>query len=78
MAKRVEGCSMSVYTYMDLLSILGIGGAHPGGIKATDIMLGGEPIGHQTVILDAYGKVVYNAVGSLTYEKLEELIQTAK
>ncbi|WP_455660324.1 class I SAM-dependent methyltransferase [Pradoshia sp.] len=53
MAKRVEGCCMSVYTYMDLLSILGIGGAHPGGIKATDIMLGGEPIGQQTVILDA-------------------------
>ncbi len=42
-----------MYTYMDLLSILGIGGAHPGGIKATDIMLGGEPINQQTVILDA-------------------------
>ena len=44
---------MAVYTYMDLLSILGIGGAHPGGIKATDIMLGGESIGPETVILDA-------------------------
>ena len=44
---------MSVYTYMDLLSILGIGGAHPGGIKATDIMIGAEPIGSETVILDA-------------------------
>ena len=44
---------MSVYTYIDLLSILGIGGAHPGGIKATDIMLGGESIGPETVILDA-------------------------
>ena len=53
MAKKAEGCNVSVYTYMDLLSILGIGGAHPGGVKATDIMLGGELIGPETVILDA-------------------------
>jgi len=39
---------------------------------------GGGTMLPQTVILDAEGKVVYNAVGSLTYEKLEELIQTAK
>ena len=44
---------MATFTYMDLLSKLGIGGAHPGGIKATEIMLKGEPINQDTVILDA-------------------------
>lgn len=38
---------------MDLLSELGIGGAHPGGLKATEIMLKNEPIQHDAIILDA-------------------------
>ncbi len=44
---------MATFTYMDLLSKLGIGGAHPGGLRATKIMLEGEPINQDTVILDA-------------------------
>jgi ubiquinone/menaquinone biosynthesis C-methylase UbiE len=44
---------MAKFTYMDLLSELGIGGAHPGGLKATEMMLKNEPIQEDTVILDA-------------------------
>ena len=44
---------MNHLTYMDLLSGLGIGGAHPGGLKATEIMLKDEPINKETTILDA-------------------------
>ena len=44
---------MNHLTYMDLLSGLGIGGAHPGGLKATEIMLKNEPINKETIILDA-------------------------
>lgn len=44
---------MTTFTYMDLLSKLGIGGAHPGGLRATEIMLKDEPINQDTVILDA-------------------------
>ena len=38
---------------MDLLSKFGIGGAHPGGLKATEIMLRDEPVNQETIILDA-------------------------
>lgn len=44
---------MAKFTYMDLLSELGIGGAHPGGLKATEMMLKNEPIQQDAVILDA-------------------------
>ena len=44
---------MTQFSYMDMLSELGIGGAHPGGIKATEIMLDDEPINQDTIILDA-------------------------
>ena len=44
---------MGPFTYMDLLSKLGIGGAHPGGLKATEIMLKDEQISKDMVILDA-------------------------
>lgn len=39
---------------------------------------GGSTMLPQTVIIDADGNVTYNAVGSVTYEKLESLINAAK
>ena len=40
--------------------------------------LGGSAILPQTVVLDSSGRIVYNAVGSVTYEKLCELTDMAK
>ena len=40
--------------------------------------LGGSTMLPQTVVLDAYGVVTYNKVGSVTYEALEELFQAAR
>lgn len=44
---------MKKFTYMDLLTQLGIGGAHPGGLIATEELLKGESIIPSTKILDA-------------------------
>ncbi|MBO4298642.1 MAG: TlpA family protein disulfide reductase [Clostridia bacterium] len=40
-------------------------------------LLGGSTMLPQTVVLDPYGVVTYNKVGSVTYEALEELYQAA-
>jgi len=37
-------------------------------------MLGGSNMLPHTVILDEEGRVIYNAAGSLTYERLEALL----
>ena len=39
--------------------------------------LGGSTMLPQTVVLDKYGVVTYNQVGSVTYEALEELVAAA-
>ena len=39
--------------------------------------VGGSTMLPQTVILDPYGRVTYNQVGSVTYEALEELVLAA-
>jgi hypothetical protein len=36
---------------------------------------GGSTMLPQTVIIDEYGMIIYNAVGSLTLEKLEALLR---
>lgn len=40
--------------------------------------LGGSTMLPQTIVLNANGIVTYNLVGSLTYEKLEQLVEQAK
>ena len=40
--------------------------------------LGGSAMLPQTIILDPYGVITYNQVGSMTYEALTELVQTAQ
>lgn len=44
---------MENYTYFDLLSHFGIGGAHPGGMQLTKELLSNEMINKDSVILDA-------------------------
>lgn len=39
--------------------------------------LGGSLMLPQTVIVDPYGRIVYNAVGSVSYENLESIVQHA-
>ena len=39
--------------------------------------VGGSTMLPQTIVLDRYGVVTYNKVGSVTYEALEELVQKA-
>ena len=39
--------------------------------------VGGSTMLSQTVVLDPYGVVTYNQVGSVTYEMLEELVEEA-
>ncbi len=41
------------------------------------VSMGDSAILPQTVVLDPYGVVVYNRSGSVTYEALEELVQSA-
>jgi len=41
------------YSYLDSLAELGVGGAHPGGLKLTKKLLQRETIHQQTVMLDA-------------------------
>lgn len=41
------------YSYLDSLAELGVGGAHPGGLKLTRKLLQREAIHQQTVMLDA-------------------------
>lgn len=43
---------MGNYTYFDLLSKFGIGGAHPGGFQLTQELLSAENINNQSKILD--------------------------
>jgi len=40
-------------------------------------LLGGSSMLPQTVVLDRYGIVTYNNIGSVTYEALEQLVQAA-
>ncbi len=40
--------------------------------------LGGSTMLPQTIILNQDGVVTYNQVGSMTYERLEELVSQAK
>ncbi len=44
---------MSSYSYHDFLALLGIGGAHPGGLTLTKEVLQNEKINQDTHILDA-------------------------
>ena len=39
--------------------------------------LGGSTMLPQTIVLDRYGVVIYNQVGSMTYEALTELVEAA-
>lgn len=45
-----------------------------GGVIAS---LGGSTMLPQTLVLNARGEVIYNQVGSVTYEALEELVEAA-
>ena len=77
---------MGQFTYMDLLSKLGIGGAHPGGLKATEIMLKDEQISKDAIILDAgcgtgqTSAYLYNAYGAniIALDAHPLMIQKAK
>ena len=40
--------------------------------------VGGSTMLPQTVVLNAHGEVIYNRVGSVTYEALEELVEKAQ
>ena len=40
--------------------------------------VGGSSVLPQTIVLNAKGEVVYNQSGSVTYEKLEELLREAE
>ncbi|WP_164217164.1 class I SAM-dependent methyltransferase [Virgibacillus sp. YIM 98842] len=41
------------YSYLDCLAVLGVGGAHPGGLKLTKDLLANENLNESTKILDA-------------------------
>ncbi|GAB3792321.1 class I SAM-dependent methyltransferase [Virgibacillus kimchii] len=41
------------YSYLDCLAVLGVGGAHPGGLKLTKDLLADEILDESTKILDA-------------------------
>lgn len=41
------------YSYLDCLAVLGVGGAHPGGLKLTKDLLADEKLDESTAILDA-------------------------
>lgn len=41
------------YSYLDCLAVLGVGGAHPGGLKLTKSLLAEETVDKETKILDA-------------------------
>jgi SAM-dependent methyltransferase len=41
------------YSYLDCLAVLGVGGAHPGGLKLTKELLADENLNESTRILDA-------------------------
>lgn len=53
MQKKVWMVTMKNYTYFDLLSHFGIGGAHPGGIILTKELLSAENIDANSKVLDA-------------------------